>query len=354
MNQLQPIGRTVRGLSHSTPSFPHVPPLPVPNLGYTAENITLARQKPLIKMNRACQKKTLETKGLGHISSLALANCRDMAAVLAWNAAHGIRLFRISSQLFPWSSVYSLEQLPDYEEIVLALRKAGELARATNQRLTMHPPHFVKLGTKQQESLLQKSMNALELHSKVFHLMGYTPSAWNKINIHVGGVYGSKSKTLARWARSYDRLSHACRARVTVENDDTPNSYSLSDLLSLHELCGVPLVFDLHHHRFCPGTLSQEDALGAAIDTWPVGVRPVVHWSEEPECPQKRASHPHAHSNFVYGPINVYGREEDVDIMIEAKARELALLLYRDELLKHHAIEIVPPQKVAMIPSLSS
>jgi hypothetical protein len=65
-----------------------------------------------------------------------------------------------------------------------------------------------------------------------------------------------------------------------VENDDIPNSFSLNDLLFLHGLCGVPLVFDFHHHRFCPGGLSEKEALLAAVKTWPAGVRPVVHWSE--------------------------------------------------------------------------
>lgn len=54
--------------------------------------------------------------------------------------------------------------------------------------------------------------------------MGYPPSPHNNINIHVGGVYSSlgrsKEETLRCWAASFERLSLACRARITVENDD--------------------------------------------------------------------------------------------------------------------------------------
>jgi UV DNA damage endonuclease len=51
-----------------------------------------------------------------------------------------------------------------------------------------------------------------------------------------------------------------------------------------------------------------------------------------PECPELRRTRPHAHSKYVYGPIDLYGRDGDVDVMIEAKARDLALLLYREVL----------------------
>lgn len=160
--------------------------------------------------------------------------------------------------------------------------------------------------------------------------MGFDPSPINKINIHVGGVYatlGSKEETMERWAANFKRLSPSCRARMTVENDDVASAFSLEDLLTLNTLCGVPLVFDFHHHKFCPGGLTQEEAFKAAIKTWPEGVRPVVHWSES-----QAGRKPHAHSDYVKGPIFLHGLEADVDVMIESKCKERALLAYRDGL----------------------
>ena len=161
---------------------------------------------------------------------------------------------------------------------------------------------------------------------------GFPPSHWNKINIHVGGSYGSKPAALRRFAAAFGRLAPGAAARLTVENDDRPNSYSVADLLPLSHDTGIPITFDAHHHRCCSGGLAREEALAAALATWPAGVRPVVHWSEPPECPRRRRIHPHAHSAFVYGPISLHGREAEVDIMIESKAAEQALLLYRDRI----------------------
>ncbi len=53
-------------------------------------------------------------------------------------------------------------------------------------------------------------------------------------------------------------------------------------------------VFDFHHQKFCPGGLTEKQALLAALATWPPGVRPVVHWSESQE-----GRKPHAHSDYI-------------------------------------------------------
>ena len=60
-----------------------------------------------------------------------------------------------------------------------------------------------------------------------------------------------------------------------------------------------------------------------AISTWGE-IKPVVHYSES-RAEEKRDSkiRPHAHSDFVNGPIDDYGY--DLDVMIEAKMKELAL-----------------------------
>lgn len=77
----------------------------------------------------------------------------------------------------------------------------------------------------------------------MFDLMGFPPCHRNKINIHVGGIYGDKEHTIRRFAENFNtRLSPNLQARLTVENDDRPNSYSMTDLLLLHHLTSIPLV----------------------------------------------------------------------------------------------------------------
>ncbi|KAF5843405.1 UV-endonuclease UvdE-domain-containing protein [Dunaliella salina] len=224
-------------------------------------------------------------------------------------------------------SKYRAEELPDFPAIHEALFAAGEAARALGQRLTFHPSEFCKIaGAEDRDDWTSQSVRELESHSYVFDLMGYEPSAWNKINIHVGGAYGDKDATLHRFAKVVtERLSKNCKARLTVENDDRAALYSVRDLLRLHDLCGIPIVFDFRHHKFCTGDMSEEEAFLAAIATWPAGVRPVCHWSEARDDRQ-----PTSHSTYVLGPISLHGKEQDVDVMIESKGKELSLLRYRE------------------------
>ena len=304
---------------------PHYPQI---NLGYACLNETLRALKPSVYTNRTCVKRTFLAKGLPHVSGLALQNVRDLLKVLQWNEEHDIRLFRVSSDMFAFWSEYELKDLPDFEEISSALREAGDYAKEHGHRLTFHPGPYVVLGTPR-EDVAEKSIIELNRHSQVFDLMGFEPSYYNKCNLHVRGVYDSKIKAMDRFAERFERLSEGCRRRLTVECDDTPNAYSVEDLLYLNNKIGIPVLYDAHHRRFCKGDMTDEEAFHAAINTWPKGIKPIVHWSES-----QPGRKPLAHSDYVKGPISCFGCEDQVDVHIEAKRKDLALLRYRDEIAK--------------------
>jgi UV DNA damage endonuclease len=149
-----------------------------------------------------------------------------------------------------------------------------------------------------------------------------TPAA--KINIHLGGSFGQKEESMDRWCSNFERIPENVKRRLTVENDDKANCYSVVDLHRVHQRTGVPIVFDAHHHKFCDGGLSERDALHLAASTWPAGVRPCMHYSESAHTREGRDVSQTAHSNFVDGPVDPHGLE--IDCVIEAKAKELAVI----------------------------
>jgi UV DNA damage endonuclease len=94
----------------------------------------------------------------------------------------------------------------------------------------------------------------------------------------------------------------------------------------IHERIGIPIVFDYHHHKFCTGGLTEEEALRLAVSTWG-DIKPVVHYSESKSLHENNDKiKPQAHSDYISSVPNTYGL--DVDVMVEAKAKELALLEY--------------------------
>lgn len=291
------------------------------NLGYACINLTLSEEG--ITTNRGMIKKTFLEKGISYASELALSNVQALLKILEWNIANDIHVFRVTSELFPWASEYKLKDMPHFHEIRETLEACGKLP----VRISSHPGPFNKVagvGT-----TLTNTIKDLEIHSEIFDLMNLQASPWNKINIHVGGAYGDKTETLKRFAQNFKLLSENLRSRLTIENDDKPSLYTVNDLAQLHEMIGIPIVFDYFHHKLHPGTQTEEEAFHTACKTWPV--KPTFHFSSSRRDWEVPDAKKEAHSDWVHQNINTYGKE--VDVMLETKMKELSLLRYREGLL---------------------
>lgn len=292
-------------------------------LGYACINMTLGSQKPRITTNRGMIRKTFDSKGLSYVSELVLQNIRDLIEVIKWNHKNGINFYRMSSDMFPWMSEYEFSDLPDYNKIKNLLSGVGKLADDYNQRLTFHPGPFNVLASPS-EDVVSKTIVELNKHSQIMDLMGLSTTPYNKINIHVGGVYGDKQSALQRWVDNFKLLDDNTKSRMTIENDDKTSAYTVRDLMFIHEHTGIPIVFDYHHHTCHPDGMSHQEALEMAISTWSTDITPIVHVSEPRDEKKFRAHH-----DYVLSEVDTYGH--DVDIMLEAKAKELALLEYRNK-----------------------
>ena len=296
------------------------------NIGYACINMQLSSQKPKVYTGRSMIKRTFKAKGFSHPSWLGLQNCKDLFEIVKWNNENGFPFFRITSNLFPWSSEYKLEDMPDYFEIGSTLANVGKYVADNNMRITSHPGPFNVL-TSPHPHVVDNCINDLSTHGEVFDMMGLSRTPYNKINIHIGGAYGDKESAMARFCTNFVRLPDSVKSRLTVENDDKATMYSVRDLYDgVYKVIGIPIVFDYHHHQFCTGDLTEQKALELAIKTWG-DIKPVVHYSESRRDEKKDDTiRVQAHSDYVYEKIETYGH--DIDIMVEAKAKELAVQKY--------------------------
>ena len=286
--------------------------------------MTLGKQG--VTTNRSMIKRTFQSKGIEYASELALQNVRDLIEIIKWNHKNDIHFFRITSNLFPWASEYKLSDLPDYNKIKCLLNGAGLLCKKYNQRITSHPGPFNVLVSPN-EKVVENTIKELTIHGEIFDLMGLSRTVYNKINIHCNGVYGDKISAMDRFCKNYDKLPESVKSRLTVENDDKASMYSVKDLMYIHKRIGIPIVFDYHHHKFNTGGLTEKQALELAVSTWG-SIIPVVHYSESKSLHESNDKiKPQAHSDYISEYIDTYGI--DVDVMIEAKAKELCLIKYR-------------------------
>ena len=294
------------------------------NLGYACINTTLASSNPRITTNRGMIKKTFLEKGLEYAGDLSLSNVSDLLVILKWNIENNIRFFRVSSDIFPWANHYNITMLPQYSQIKEKLDEIGAYVKCNNIRLTFHPGPFNVL-TSPKKSVVKNTIKDLEMHAIICDLIGLSQTPFNKINIHCNGVYGDKKSAMDRFCSNFKMLSTSVQKRLTIENDDKPSMYSVKDLMYIHDRIGIPIVFDVHHHKFCDGGLSEKEALELAISTWPKSIRPVLHYSEsKSEHENDESIKKQAHSDYINSIPETY--EHDLDIMIEAKAKELAII----------------------------
>ena len=277
--------------------------------------------------NRTMIRKTFDQKGKDYASELSLQNCKDLLPILKTNLQNNIYFFRLSSNLFPWASEYEISSLKDFDGISLALKEAGDFAKTHGMRITSHPGPFNKLCS-DSETVVQNTITDLKIHGEVFDLIGLPRTHESKINIHLGGAYGEKEVAISRFIKNFSRLPDSVKTRLTVENDDKPSLYSTKELVEqLTPHTGIPIVHDQHHHLFCDGGLTQEEAMNLAASTWPNGIRPIIHYSESlSEERGDRKIKPQAHSDYITREIQTYGME--VDVMVEAKKKDLAVLNY--------------------------
>ena len=295
-------------------------------IGYACINTTLAESK--IHVNRSMVRRTFLEKGIDHASKLALKNVSDLEKVIDWNISNRLLLYRMSSDMFPWMSEYEISSLPDYYQIREKLAIIGEKVKQNLIRLTFHPGPFNVLAATR-PIVVSKTIKELRQHGEIMDLLDLPRSPFAKINIHIGGAYGDRRAALRRFIENFSYLPPEASSRLTVENDDKANMFSVTDLLSVHEATGVPVVFDYHHHRFRTGDLTTEEAMLLAHETWPSNITPIVHYSSSRKQFEDPSSTETSHADFIYEPINNYGL--DVDVMLEAKAKEQATIRFMKE-----------------------
>ena len=203
------------------------------------------------------------------------------------------------------------------------LSDCGQLATQYGHRLSAHPGPFNVLVSPN-EDVVQNTITDLTIHADIMDFMGLSRTPYNKLNIHCNGVYGDKQSAMDRFCKNFERLPMSVQSRLTVENDDKASMYSVKDLYEgIHKRIGIPIVFDYHHFKFNTGGQTEQEALEMALSTWG-DIKPVVHYSESRSEEQLDESiKPQAHSDLIKQLPNTYGN--DVDIMVEAKHKELAI-----------------------------
>jgi UV DNA damage endonuclease len=270
-----------------------------------------------------------------------------MHGVLGYLERHDIGMYRMTASLAPYATHPGLPRFHrQVEEAHDELAELGARALAAGIRLSTHPGQYVVLNS-EDPGVRDGAIRDLELQAELMEVMGLGPEA--VVVLHVGGGAGGHAAAADRFMAGFERLSARARARLAIENDD--RTFAIRHVLELHERTGLKVVWDVHHHH-CndPDGVPDREALERALATWPEGVRPKVHFSSPKTAMEERRRRvgrrverswvmpqPRAHADVI-DPMAFerFLRETaaglELDVMLEAKAKDLALLRLRDQL----------------------
>ncbi|QSZ68017.1 UV DNA damage repair endonuclease UvsE [Methanofollis aquaemaris] len=256
--------------------------------------------------------------------STVAENLACLSRILAYNAAHRLLFFRVTSDLVPFAS-HPVNTLDWPEIFTEEFAGIGALVRENRMRISMHPDQFTLINSPD-EGVRERSVAELTYHAAVLDAMGLDTTA--KVQVHVGGVYGDREAAMARFVERYRTLPDRIRRRLVVENDD--RLYTARDCLSLHRACGVPVVFDTLHHECNPSGEDVAGALAACAPTWSHhadGLPMVDYSSQAPDA--RRGRHTPTLDPAHFAAFLAASRPHDFDLMLEVKDKEQSALRAR-------------------------
>ena len=289
----------------------------MPNLGLVCITSSDDVRYKTITRKRLLQLSGSEQKEV--LRDLYRANIERLNRALDFCAARGLRLYRLTSALFPFADD------PAGEDVLVSfsddLRRAGERAAKLSIRLVLHPDQFVVLSS-DSPRVIENSIKIMLTHARVMDLLAQPRSPWAAMQLH-----GGKSNRAERLVSVIRELPDQIRLRLALENDE--RAYSAAEILDVCRAAGVPMVFDAHHHVVHERLSSYDDSsvaemLALARSTWPVPDWQLVHISNG-----RAAFNDSHHSDFITTMPAAYARAPWIEV--EAKLKERAIEKLRAE-----------------------
>ncbi len=300
-------------------------------LGFVAMTLSLENCSPSGTVTYATYKNLKDENARRvRLARIAKCNIENTLRILKNSYALNIEVYRITSKLIPLATHDALGGWDYSTEFQNEFKTLGDYIKSKNFRISAHPDHFTILNPIKPE-VLQASIRDLEYHVNLFEALGLYDYKY-KLVLHVGGVYGDKEKAIERFKQNFVKLPDRIRKRIILENDD--KSFTASDVLEICEELCIPMVIDVHHHNCVNNGEQIEELLPRIFETW----------DKEPEPPKIHFSSPksdkdfRSHADYInyedfvkfINTAKVFGK--DIDIMLEVKMKDKALLELSDKL----------------------
>jgi UV DNA damage endonuclease len=284
-------------------------------LGYACINTLFPTPARTVRLTNATPER---------LRNLLAANLETLEAILRWNDANDIRVFRISSNTVPLAS-HPRASFNWRQELGKRFAELGELMLAFRMRLSTHPgPYTVPASA--DGRIAAAALRELEYHAELMGAFGLDSA--HKIVLHLGGGAGDRRAWLHRFRRAFERLSPDARSRLVIENDER---WSLEDVVAAAEEVGVPVVFDAFHHEVHPSLpgIAVRKLVELSGQTWrEADGRQEVHFSTQ-ALGRRLGAHAETLDLRRFRRFAVAVEDLPLDCVLEVKDKEQSVLRAR-------------------------
>ena len=296
--------------------------------GYVANTVGLWDASPSKTLTFTRYSTLSKDERMEKLKSVTAQNLQNTKRILHYNIAHEIDVYRFSSSLVPLAT--HPEVMWDFlTPFKNEWKEIGDLIKRFKLRVSFHPNHFT-LFTSPREEVTTNAIISMDYHFRMLKAMNALDTGL--INIHIGGAYGDKISSIKRFHQNLKKLPKEIKKHMTLENDD--KTYDILETLIACEKEKVPMVLDYHHYLANSGEIDLPLYLERIFKTWDkFNIVPKVHISS-PKSDQAFRSHADFVSLDFVLPFLKIAKElnQDFDIMIEAKQKNLAMQRLVDEI----------------------
>ncbi|NQX48827.1 UV DNA damage repair endonuclease UvsE [Paenibacillus tritici] len=308
--------------------------------GYVAMSTVIPDCSPSKTMTMASLSKLDDREaGLRRLESIARVNLHNTLRLLKHNVGSDIKVYRLTSKLVPLATHPDLADWNPLSSLAEEFAEVGAYVKKHGLRVSFHPDHFTVLSTPRPE-VLASSVRDLQHHADMLEAMGLPATA--KSNIHIGGAYGDKPLSAARFCEQCSALPLALRERMTLENDD--KTFNAVETLEVCRRLGLPMVLDIHHQWVNNDGELPWELWPEIRKTWtsPLALKDVLPGEHLPPkihvSSPRSPSDPRSHADGVEpAPLVAFLKRiaadtPAVDVMIEAKLKDGALFGLMEEM----------------------
>ncbi|MCY6355016.1 UV DNA damage repair endonuclease UvsE [Clostridium sp. ZS2-4] len=291
-------------------------------LGYVAISLKLPKVTSSSSVTfKTYSKLSFKEEQLNKLKKVTLSNLNDLYKILQYNIKNQIHFYRITSALIPLANHPEVEDW-DYRKIFNKdFQALGKLIKENNLRVDTHPDQFNVINSVN-ENVVENTKQNLWFHVHLFQDMNYE---LGKMVIHIGSGQGGKEKAMNRFINNFNKFPKEITEKLILENDD--KTFTANDVLTICKTLNIPMVLDAHHHICNNDNEPLSHILENILNTWDKDILPPkVHFSspKNGEKDRKHADYINA-EDFIKFIDECKVFNKDLDVMIEAKQKDLAL-----------------------------